>query len=61
MGLSGAAWAMTVGYVVSSTILIIAFWRVSGMGLMETWMPRRDDLRYLLGTIRSSLIGGRAS
>jgi len=46
LGLDGAAWAMTLGYVVSSLILLQGFVRISGMGFREVarfrwadWMP----------------------
>ena len=55
MGLSGAAWAMTTGYVVSTVFLVAAFNRATGMGLSETWRPRREDVSYLLDVIRNSM------
>lgn len=54
MGLPGAAWAMTTGYVVSTLVLAIAFRRASGIGLTETWLPRREDAVFLLDLVRGS-------
>jgi O-antigen/teichoic acid export membrane protein len=55
MGLPGAAWAMTAGYVVSTAILVAAFRRSSGMGLVDTWRPRREDVVFLLKALRGSM------
>jgi len=63
MGLSGAAWAMTGGYLVSSLILVLAFARASGQGFRETWLPTREDvrlLRELPAHLRGSLVRARA-
>ena len=61
MGLPGAAWAMTTGYVVSTLVLAIAFRRASGMGFTETWLPRREDASFLLDVVRSSMRGWRSA
>lgn len=47
LGLAGAAWAMTIGYAVSGAILMEAFRRSTGMTLLSTWWPRRDDIVML--------------
>ncbi len=52
MGLAGAAWAMTAGYVVSGAILVDAFRRSTRMKLGETWRPRRDDVVMLADGMR---------
>ena len=51
IGLRGAALAMTLGYVTSGLILMVAFHRVSGWSLLETWAPRRADVVLLLELI----------
>jgi len=61
MGLPGAAWAMTTGYVVSTLVLAIAFRRASGMGFGETWLPRREDASFLLNIVRGATRGSRAA
>ena len=61
MGLPGAAWAMTTGYVVSTLVLAVAFRRASGMGFTETWLPRRGDASFLLDLVRSSMRRSRAA
>ena len=53
MGLEGAAWAMTIGFFVSSVILIAAFRRATGLSMMRTWIPRRRDIDALLDLARS--------
>jgi len=40
---------------VSSAILTLSFWRLSGMGLVETLRPRRADLDMALTAIRHML------
>ena len=64
MGLAGAAWAMTGGYLVSSLILALSFARASGQGLRETWLPTREDVRLLRELpvhLRGSLVRERAA
>jgi O-antigen/teichoic acid export membrane protein len=61
MGLRGAAWAMTVGYVVSATVLVLAFRKASGMGFSQTWRPRRDDVLFLRDAAKDSLRGRLAT
>jgi len=51
-GLAGAAWAMTIGYVMSWSILLAAFHRSTGRGVVETWRPRRGDVVLLLDGVR---------
>lgn len=43
LGLSGAAWAMTIGYGVGAMILLASFVRISGMGVGQVWRFRRSD------------------
>jgi O-antigen/teichoic acid export membrane protein len=47
IGLAGAAWAMTAGYVASAIIFIIYFRQASGQTLRETWALRREDFILL--------------
>jgi len=65
LGLVGAAWAMTLGYVASSLVLLVAFGRASGLGLREAWAPRAGDaaaLRRAAGETWARLRGaGRRS
>lgn len=46
-GIEGAAWAMTIGFVVRSVYLIAMYRRVSGMNLSSLWLPQPGDLNYL--------------
>jgi len=55
MGLPGAAWAMTFGFVVSSVVLIVAFRRASGLSLARTWLPRRRDVETIVTLARQVL------
>lgn len=41
--LLGAAWAMTIGYVVSAVILVGAFHAHSGLSVAAVWRPRASD------------------
>ena len=53
-GLTGAAWAMTLGYFTSSAILVVSFRIASGMTVTETWLPRAEDravLRQVVGGV----------
>jgi O-antigen/teichoic acid export membrane protein len=53
-GLAGAAWAMTLGYFTSSAILAVSFRAMSGMTVMQTWLPRAEDravLRQVVGGV----------
>lgn len=51
-GLAGAAWAMTIGYVVSGAVLFEAFRRATGEAFLDTWRPRRDDVVMLVDGVR---------
>jgi O-antigen/teichoic acid export membrane protein len=53
LGLAGAAWAMTLGYLSSSLILALAFRRVSGQPPLDTWLPRRGDFTFLRESMRA--------
>lgn len=55
VGLRGAAWAMTLGYLVSGAVFALAFRRASGLGLREAWAIRREDLAALADISRSFL------
>jgi len=56
MGLEGAAWAMTIGFLVSSIVLVAVFRRATGLSLARTWIPRREDIRAIIGMVRSVLV-----
>ena len=51
IGLPGAAWAMSLGYVGSSLVLAVAFTKASGLSVGEIWMIRRSDLVTLGETL----------
>jgi O-antigen/teichoic acid export membrane protein len=61
MGLRGAAWAMTAGYVVSTAVLAVTFRRTSGMGFVTTWRLRWGDLLFLRDVVTEMLSGRRAA
>ena len=46
-GLNGAAWAMTLGYIASSAVLTLFFWKKSDMSMLEIWRFRRSDWALL--------------
>ncbi len=46
-GIQGAAWAMTIGFMVRSVYLIAMYRRVSGVNLSSFWLPQPGDLSYL--------------
>lgn len=48
LGLIGAAVAVSVGYLVSSAILQVAFCRISGQRLRETWRFTVEDWRLVI-------------
>jgi len=53
IGLPGAAWAMSIGYLVRTTVLVLSFRSVTRKGLWETWLPRRADIALLRDLARS--------
>jgi len=53
IGLPGAAWAMTIGYLARTIVLVVSFHVVTRRGFRETWQPRRSDLALLNGLVRS--------
>ncbi len=48
MGLTGAAWAMTLGYFVSSIILLIKFYSLSNLSVSDIFLLKRSDLDVLI-------------
>jgi O-antigen/teichoic acid export membrane protein len=46
LGIQAAALSVVGNYLVSATILVVAFHRVSGMSVREAWLPRRSDLAW---------------
>jgi O-antigen/teichoic acid export membrane protein len=52
MGLSGAAWAMTLGYFVSSFILITKFHLMSSLTFVDVWKYKRKDITLLTDIVR---------
>ncbi len=53
MGLPGAALAVSMGYLVSSALLVISFFRLSGMSLAKTWIPGQLDREMVGGAWKS--------
>ena len=49
MGVSAAAWALTLGFAVRAVALIVCYHRISGAGVVETFRPQYDDLVLLNG------------
>ena len=60
IGVSASALAVTLSYLVSSTVLQIAFSHVSGMGLIATWRIRKADFAAFAPLWRR-IRGGRKS
>lgn len=54
-GLAGAAWAMTLGYVVTGGALALSFRRATGDALTATWRPTKEDVRLLVTASRQVL------
>ena len=52
LGLHAAAWAMSIGFVVRSLVLAVAFSRVSGNSFRMTWLPRAADLSLLSRSVQ---------
>lgn len=48
MGLQGAAWAMSIAYFCGGTLLVAAFWRLSGLSLAASFLPQRADWTFVL-------------
>jgi O-antigen/teichoic acid export membrane protein len=46
LGIQAAALSVVGNYVVSATILVVAFHRVSGVSVRDAWLPRRSDLEW---------------
>ncbi len=57
-GIEGAAWASTVAYTLQSAIMLAFFTRLSGCGLAETVVIRREDLALYGGLVRKLLRRG---
>ncbi len=55
LGLSAAAWALTLGYVSSGAILVASFHRTTGIALTDAWRPRREDVKALRDALRTVL------
>jgi len=53
IGLPGAAWAMSIGYLVRTIVLVLSFRAVTRRGFRETWLPRRADIALLKDLARS--------
>ncbi len=53
IGLPGAAWAMTIGYVARTIVLVVSFRVTTRAGFLETWLPRRADIALLRSLARS--------
>lgn len=55
MGLEGAAWAMTLGYVASSVILVAMFRRATGLPIRSAWVPTYGDVQLLAATLQDAM------
>ena len=53
IGLHGAAWAMSIGYLVRTTVLVLSFRTATRQTFGETWLPRRADIALLKSLARS--------
>jgi len=51
-GIEGAAWASTVAYTLQSVLMLAFFTKLSGCGLAETVLIRREDLALYAGLVR---------
>jgi len=51
-GIAGAAWASTVAYTLQSALMLAFFTKLSGCGLAETVLIRREDLALYGGLVR---------
>ncbi|MCK4512544.1 polysaccharide biosynthesis C-terminal domain-containing protein, partial [bacterium] len=59
-GIEGAAWASTTAYTLQSALMLAFFTRLSGRGVLETVIIRREDLALYGGLVRRLLRrGGR--
>jgi O-antigen/teichoic acid export membrane protein len=52
IGLPGAAWAMTIGYLARTTVLVLTFRATTGNGFRKTWALRRSDFALLVELAR---------
>ncbi|MBN2564959.1 MAG: polysaccharide biosynthesis protein, partial [Candidatus Eisenbacteria bacterium] len=59
LGIEGAAWASTVAYSLEAVIMLAFFRRLSGNGLWESTVIRRDDLRDYARILRRAFGRGR--
>ena len=51
-GIAGAAWASTVAYTLQSVLMLAFFTKLSGCGVAETILIRREDLALYGGLVR---------
>jgi O-antigen/teichoic acid export membrane protein len=51
-GIEGAAWASTVAYTFQSALMLVFFTRLSGRGVFETIVIRREDIALYGGLLR---------
>lgn len=61
IGLSGAAIAVTAGYLAGAVVLLFWFSRLSGLGIGEIMAPRRSDIAYVITLLKRSGRGEPAS
>lgn len=59
VGVQAAAWGMTIGLFVRSAVLLAAYRRATGMGLLSTCMLRPEDVAYMWN--QGLILLGRAS
>jgi O-antigen/teichoic acid export membrane protein len=53
IGLPGAAWAMSIGYLVRTIVLVLSFRATTQQTFRETWLLRRTDIALLKDLARS--------
>ncbi|HDL64964.1 MAG TPA: hypothetical protein ENH12_06200, partial [Proteobacteria bacterium] len=52
IGLSGAAVAVTAGYLAGAVVILFWFSRLSGLGVGEIMIPRRSDIFYMISLLK---------
>lgn len=53
LGVIGAAWALTISFILRALFLEVMFHRTTGVTLGETWLPRRSDATALYRSLHS--------
>jgi len=61
IGLSGAAVAVSAGYLAGAVVLLFWFARLSGLGIGEIIVPRWSDIAYVIALLKRGKRGEQAS